>query len=45
MWSVAWANARGVLMSIKENDESIVCVSLTPQVGENLLESIEWLSL
>ena len=26
MRSVAWANARGVLMSVKKNDESIVCV-------------------
>ena len=43
--SVAWANTRGVLTSVKENDGLIVCVLLTPQAGENLLESIEGLSL
>ena len=42
---MAWANARGVLTSVKMNDESIVCVLTTLQAGENLLERIEGLSL
>ena len=31
-------------MSVKENVESIVCVSSTPRAGEILLESVEGLS-
>ena len=35
----------GCLTSVKEDVESNVCISSTPQVGENLLESFEGLSL